>query len=752
MGFSAGDSTVESGAPFARPLYRDDDDGMQSLRLKHLLTTDIDPAEKGRLIERLDRSLTVTGARWAALLVTGERGLQVLVAGEIPPSIHRQLGELRVRRGEALSFPVHVTNRAASQGYAVEGAVIAGRDAPQGHVVLGFPLAERGSSRRTDLVKLVADDLSGLLEGNALAAQMEHIRSHLSLVHRLGQQVTSIHDRGELFEEITRLIHRSLGYEHIQLLLTNESSGRIELIHASGPYAPQLMTAGFSEAIGRGIIGRVAETGRTRMSADVTLDNHFVSHAMLPNTASELALPLRLGQRVVGVLDIQSDRRDAFRRDDVILLQTIADQIAPAIEQNRLFAAERQERELADTLADVSRIISSSLDSTHVLEAVLQELGRVVPHRGCRVTLRGDDGMMRVVAARGYPDDELVRRVAFRQEDAPLSEPVMRDHRTLIIADVTREADWVWQPGTEQVRSWCSAPLVLGDECLGWLCIDWPEPDFYGTEHGRIVRTFADQAVVAIGNARLFARVKELSEVLEQKVADRTAQLRDARDEIERKAHELQALLRRLVGVQEEERRRIAYDLHDSVAQSILASTYELQALRRRMGDNPELDQRLSQCQRLLDATLREMKQIIYALRPTVLDELGLIPALENYLASLPASVPIATDIRIAGTPFALGPDADLAVYRIVQEACQNAVRHAGARSFGLVLNFSDTWLEVSIRDDGCGFTIDAAESGLGLVGIRERASAVGGEISIDSSPGLGTNIVIGVPSGATAH
>ena len=257
---------------------------------------------------------------------------------------------------------------------------------------------------------------------------------------------------------------------------------------------------------------------------------------------------------------------------------------------------------------------------------------------------------------------------------------------------------------------------------------------------------------MAIGNARLFARVKELSEVLEQKVADRTAQLRDARDEIERKARELQALLRRLVGVQEEERRRIAYDLHDSVAQSILASTYELQALRRRVGDSPDLDQRLTQCQRLLDSTLREMKQIIYALRPTVLDELGLIPALENYLASLPASVPIATDIRIDGTPFTLGPEADLAVYRIVQEACQNAVRHAGARSFGLVLSFSETWLEVSICDDGCGFTIDAAENGLGLVGIRERASAVGGEVTIDSSPGLGTNIVIGVPSGATAH
>lgn len=751
MGFSAGDSTLQTGATPARPLYRDDDDGMQALRLQHLLSPDPEIADGKKLTERLERAISVTGARWAAILLGGERGVQVLVSGEIPPSIHRQLGEVRLRSGETVTFPTYLINRAASQGYGVEGAGIAGIDGPQGHVVLGFPLAERGARQRTDLVRMVADDLSGLLQSSALMAQSERIRSHLSLVHRLGQQVTSIHNRAELFEEITRLIHRSLGYEHIQLLLVDEATGSIDLVHASGPFAEQLMAAGFSETIGRGIIGRVAETGRIRISADVTQDTHFVSHAMLPNTASELALPLRLGQRVIGVLDIQSDRRDAFRRDDVILLQTIADQIAPAIEQNRLFAAERQERELADTLADVSRIISSSLDPSHVLEAVLQELGRVVPHRGCRVTLLGEDGLMRVVAAKGYPDNELVRSVVFPPEDAPLSAPVLRDHRTLIIDDVTTQLDWVWQPGTEQVRSWCSAPLVLGDDCIGWLCIDWPEPDFYSAEHGRVVRTFADQAVVAIGNARLFARATELSEALEQKVANRTAQLQDARDEIEHKALELQALLRRLVGVQEEERRRIAYDLHDSVAQSILASTYELQALRRRVVD-PEFDQRLIQCQRMLDTTLREMKQIIYALRPTVLDELGLIPALENYLSSLPASISLATDISVSGTPFALGPDVDLAVYRIVQEACQNAVRHAGAQKLDLILDFAPSRLEVSIRDDGCGFALDATEQGLGLVGIRERANAVGGEVSIDSRPGQGTNIIIGVPGGSAAH
>jgi len=744
MGFPVGDLGETTDQPLARPLYRDDD-GTHILRLQRILAVDLAAADRSRLDERLQRALAVTGAGWAAVLLSSDRGAEILVAGDIPPLIHRHLGDLRLQAAGAVTMPTFMVNRAASQGFSVEGAPLAGRDGPRGHVLLGFPRSERTRPERAELVRLVADDLVGFLDSNSLGAQIERIKSHLALVHRLGQQVTSIHDRTELFGEITRLIHHSLGYDHIQLLLVDEETRRIALVHASGPFAEQLLAAGFSEAAGRGIIGRVAETGQLRISADVTQDSHFVSHVMLPNTQSELALPLRLGQRVIGVLDIQSDRRDAFRRDDVILLQTIADQIAPAIEQHRLFAAERHERALADTLADVSRIISSSLDPDQVLEAVLKELERVVPHRGCRVTLRGEDGLMRVVAAKGYPDNDKVRAVTFDPAETPLSRPVLEEHRTIILADVTSEADWVVQPGTEQVRSWCAAPLVLGGECLGWLCIDWPEPGFYMPESGRIVRTFADQAAVAIANARLFARVRDLSEALEQKIADRTIELRAARDEIERKAVELRALLRRLVGVQEEERRRIAYDLHDSVAQSILASTYELQALRRRVGDRPDLDARLTECQRMLDTTLREMKQIIYALRPTVLDELGLIPALENYLASLPSNVPLAAEIRVDGTPFALGPDVDLAIYRIVQEASQNAVRHAGARNLNLTLAFGPSRLDVAIRDDGRGFALDAAELGLGLVGIRERAHAVGGEVAIESRPGGGTSILIGV-------
>lgn len=730
--------------PLARPLYRDDTDGTQNLKLSRLLSSQLSKDDRGRLLTRLQRAVTVTRSAWAALLLGHDDGFDVMVTDGTPAAFHRHLGDARLEKHDSHSsiiLPAHLINRAASQGFAVEGARVASREGDHGFVILGFPLWRQDNQSHRDLVELVADEIGGFIESHSLAGQIDRIKSHLSLVHRLGQQVTAIHDREELFGEITRLIHHSLGYEHIQLIMVDPVAGTVGLAHASGPFAEELLAEGFEEPIGRGIVGRVAETGRIWMSADVTVDKHFVSNALLPNTASELALPLRLGKRVIGVLDIQSDHRDAFRPDDVILLQTIADQIAPAIEQHRLFAAERHERELADTLADVSRIISSTLDLDDVLAAVLQELARVVPHQGSQVVLRGPDGLMRVVAAKGYPDNDRVRSFVFAADEAPLSRPILDERQTLILSDVTGEARWFRQPGTEQVRSWCSAPLVFGDDCVGWICVDWSAPDFFTPAHGRIVRAFADQAVVAIENARLFAGIKELSEILEQKVQERTVELRDAHDEIARKADELRALWRRVVGIQEEERQRIAYDLHDSVAQSILASTYRLQGVRKRIHDNPDADARLIECQQMLDATLQEMKRIIYALRPNVLDELGLIPALESYMAGLGAHHAVAAVFNVSGQPFELRSELELAIYRIVQEACQNALRHSGAPELRLDIEYAAPSLRVAVHDNGCGFDLESARHGLGLASIRERAQAVGARVEVATSRGSGTLI-----------
>jgi len=227
-----------------------------------------------------------------------------------------------------------------------------------------------------------------------------------------------------------------------------------------------------------------------------------------------------------------------------------------------------------------------------------------------------------------------------------------------------------------------------------------------------------------------------------------------AHDEIASKAQQLRALVHRVVTIQEAERQRIASDLHDGITQAILGAIYELQALRKRhRGGGDELDRRLDECQQLLDSTLIEMKHIIYQLRPRALDELGLLPALQNLGASIRAHHNLEVDVSIFGaaSAYPLAADVELAVYRIVQEATQNSIRHAQASRITISIEFRPTLLRVSVADNGRGFTREEVVAGLGLVGIRERAQAVGGTLQSHSLPGQGTHILLEIPPGGVA-
>ena len=301
--------------------------------------------------------------------------------------------------------------------------------------------------------------------------------------------MTSIHDRQQLLRQITRLIYETLGHDHILLLLIDEPGSTVELVHASGPAGERLLGQGFREQVGgKGIVGWVAGSGQIWISNDVTRDPHYQYHGLLPHTAAEVALPLKMGERIIGVLDVQSEQPHAFDTDDVFLLQIVADQIASALEHSRLFAAEHRERELATTLSDVSRIICSSLDLDQVLDLILQQIDRVVPHIGTRITLLTEGTAMRVVAAKGYPDNEEAKRATFTIEQAPLAPLIMYQRQTVVVRDARSDPRWIWLPGASQVRSWCGTPLVIKDRSIGFLCVDWGEPDFYTETHARIVR------------------------------------------------------------------------------------------------------------------------------------------------------------------------------------------------------------------------------------------------------------------------
>lgn len=197
----------------------------------------------------------------------------------------------------------------------------------------------------------------------------------------------------------------------------------------------------------------------------------------------------------------------------------------------------------------------------------------------------------------------------------------------------------------------------------------------------------------------------------------------------------------------EDERQRIARELHDDTAQRLAAMLVRLQVAMRQE-DLPKRNTILEEIREGILETAEAVRRIARGLRPPVLDEVGVIAAIRSHAEALRKAYEFDIDVENPAEEPRLGPDAELALYRIVQEALSNVVRHAGATRARVVFDAGNGSLRVLVEDDGKGFVLDPTRptSGLGLMGMRERARNAGGELQIDSRPGEGTRVRVKIP------
>ena len=195
---------------------------------------------------------------------------------------------------------------------------------------------------------------------------------------------------------------------------------------------------------------------------------------------------------------------------------------------------------------------------------------------------------------------------------------------------------------------------------------------------------------------------------------------------------------------QEQERTRVARDLHDEVNQSLTGLLLRLEAVRE--SAPPELEAELAETKALANQAMRELLSLARQLRPTALDDLGLAAAVAGQVEQLARSE-VAAEFEAEGDFSRLGDDAQLVVYRVAQEALSNAARHGNADRIEVRLRRLEAGgVELSVTDDGRGFAFDEAEGGLGIAGMRERALLIGAELTIESRPGHGTTVRLTVP------
>lgn len=253
---------------------------------------------------------------------------------------------------------------------------------------------------------------------------------------------------------------------------------------------------------------------------------------------------------------------------------------------------------------------------------------------------------------------------------------------------------------------------------------------------------------------RMAAQLEEARSTLERRVDERTRELAEANRQLERHraaqerlAHQRRSLLKRLITVQEEERRRIARELHDEAGQSLTGLRLGLEAAEADLsaGRPEESARRLKSLAGIAADAITDLDRLVLDLRPAQLDTLGLVAALRWYAARLESQTGIATAVDVRGGTRRLEPEVETALFRIAQEALTNVARHARASQVDVVLEFAPRSVSLEIGDDGVGFDSESAgvsSASVGLLGMREHAELVGGTLVVRSRLGEGTQVI----------
>ena len=278
--------------------------------------------------------------------------------------------------------------------------------------------------------------------------------------------------------------------------------------------------------------------------------------------------------------------------------------------------------------------------------------------------------------------------------------------------------------------------------------LEQPVPPSGEDEVGRLGRAFERMRVA------LKASLDEISaanEALERRVEARTRELASANRALQERERARQQLLRKVISAQEDERKRLARELHDETSQTLAALRVHLEMAAAAAPEGPSREH-VVEARQLASRSLDELQRLMHDLRPSVLDDLGLVSAIQWYAERRLGAKGIAVRCEVSTGELQLPYELETALFRAVQEVLTNVERHAGAEQVLIQLSAQDGRFTVEVEDDGCGFDLASVKPspadmrGLGLLGIRERVELVGGTVAIDSSPGGGTRVVIDVP------
>ena len=504
--------------------------------------------------------------------------------------------------------------------------------------------------------------------------------------------------------------------------LTEARYAALGVIDRAGQSLERFFTTGIDEEThsaigdlprGRGILGVLIREAKPLRLHSIAEDPRSVGFPRNhPPMRSFLGVPIVLRGVAYGNLYLTEKAGGAdFTAADEELTQLLAAQAAVAIENARLYESSTRWLRQLETLNEIGNALASEVELEPLLSLVAKRMQELVEARIVLIALPDGDGGLAVAAAAG--GDHLV---GMRLETGST-----KIGRVLERGSIERVDAVVDDPEVDQrvarelgITSAMYLPLTVRGKPLGVVAV-----------HDRL---------------RADARFAEDDIRLAESLVARAAIAVDLSERVSRDA------LRRVVDAEELERARLARELHDETGQALTSILLGLKHLDDVIETDVARDATAA-LRELVVTTLQDVRRLAVELRPSALDDFGLVPAIERLAGTLAEQSELVVDLEARLGDQRLPAEAETALYRIVQEALTNVVKHASARRVSITLVRKEGFAVVVVEDDGQGFEREATRAGsLGFVGMRERVELVGGRLTVESARGAGTTIVAEVP------
>jgi len=349
--------------------------------------------------------------------------------------------------------------------------------------------------------------------------------NELTALQELTALAAAATDVDALISQATAVIEKIFFTNNFGILLANANGTRLVL--RSSYHSGEYDKAFSSISIDRGIAGYVFRTGKIVRTGDVTKNPHYVR--VDDGTYSELCVPIQVDGYTLGVINVESAKYDAYTVGDERLMATIADQLATAVSRIHLLAQEKQRQQETETLRLAGNALVASLSLEDVLESILTELEKLVYFDSAGVLLLDGEHVL-VAAGRGFSPQIHEALIGRRFSlDQSLVVRVVEAHAPVVIDDMRTEEGFQYWGGTTYIRGWMGAPLVARGEIIGFLTTDSRQVNVYGEQARQLVQAFANQAAIAIENARLYEAEKKAREtaVILRKAAMKLSENRD---------------------------------------------------------------------------------------------------------------------------------------------------------------------------------------------------------------------------------